>query len=66
MPFSCEAEIEIVEPMGSDTLAWTRLAGVPVTFRAESDVLLEVGQKLTIGFDPARGSIFDTATTYRL
>ncbi|WP_127752574.1 ABC transporter ATP-binding protein [Devosia sp. 1566] len=66
MPFSTEVEIEIVEPMGSDTLAWTRIAGQPVTFRADSDVQLHVGQKLLVGFDPARGSIFDTQSTNRL
>jgi multiple sugar transport system ATP-binding protein len=66
MPVTMDVEIEIVEPMGSDTLAWTKIAGHPVTFRAASDVHLEVGQKLKVGFDPARGSIFSTATTNRL
>ncbi|KKC39576.1 ABC transporter ATP-binding protein [Devosia epidermidihirudinis] len=66
MPFSAEVEIEIVEPMGSDTLAWTKIAGHQVTFRADSDVHLEVGQKLLVGFDPARGSIFNSETTNRL
>ena len=66
MPFSQEVEIEIVEPMGSDTLAWTKLAGHAVTFRTASDVHLVPGQKVRIGFDPARGSIFNTETTNRL
>jgi multiple sugar transport system ATP-binding protein len=66
MPFSAESEIEIVEPMGSDTIAWTKLAGQPFTFRCESEVILEVGQKIRIGFDPARGSVFDAATGDRV
>lgn len=66
MPFSTEVEIEIVEPMGSDTLAWTKIAGHPVTFRADSDVVLTVGQKLLVGFDPARGSLFNAETTNRV
>ena len=66
MPYSTEVEIEIVEPMGSDTLAWTKIAGQAVTFRVDSDVHLEVGQKLRIGFDPARGSIFNKETTNRV
>ena len=66
MPFTTEIEIEIVEPMGSDTLAWTKIAGHQVTFRCNSDVVLKTGQKVTIGFDPGRGSIFDTNTTNRL
>ncbi len=66
MPFTQEIEIEIVEPMGSDTLAWTKLAGRSVTFRVDSDVHLTVGQKLVVGFDPSRGSIFNAETTNRL
>ncbi|HEV7344420.1 MAG TPA: sn-glycerol-3-phosphate ABC transporter ATP-binding protein UgpC [Devosia sp.] len=66
MPFNLEVEIEIVEPMGSDTLAWTKIAGQPVTFRCSSDVDIRSGQKIVIGFDPGRGSIFDSETTNRL
>ena len=66
MPFTQEIEIEIVEPMGSDTLAWTKIAGRAVTFRVDSDVHLSVGQRLVVGFDPARGSIFNAETTDRI
>ncbi|MEQ1901520.1 MAG: ABC transporter ATP-binding protein [Devosia sp.] len=65
MPFSIESEIEIVEPMGSDTVAWTKIAGQSVTFRCSSDIPLAPGQKVTIGFDPARGSVFDAASGLR-
>jgi multiple sugar transport system ATP-binding protein len=66
MPFSKEVEIEIVEPMGSDTIAWTTLADQQLTFRAASEVILEPGQKVTIGFDPARGSMFSAESGDRL
>ena len=66
MPFTTDAEIEIVEPMGSDTLAWTKIGGQAITFRCDSDVVIETGQKVRIGFDPARGSIFNSETTNRL
>ena len=66
MPFQFESEIEIVEPMGADTIAWTKLRGQSVTFRAASEVALVPGQKVTIGFDPARGSVFDAASGDRL
>jgi multiple sugar transport system ATP-binding protein len=66
MPYSTEVEIEIVEPMGSDTLAYSTLAGQTLTFRAESDIDLKSGQKVLIGFDPARGSIFEAASGNRL
>jgi multiple sugar transport system ATP-binding protein len=66
MPFSVESEIEIVEPMGADTIAWTKLGGQPLTFRAEAEVDLQPGQKVLIGFDPARGSVFRAESGERL
>jgi multiple sugar transport system ATP-binding protein len=66
MPFTAEAEIEIVEPMGSETLAWTTIAGVSVTFRCSSDIDINTGDKVTVGFDIARGSLFDAGTEARL
>jgi multiple sugar transport system ATP-binding protein len=66
MPFQTEAEIEIVEPMGSETLAWTKVAGVPVTFRCSSDIPLAAGDKVRVGFDIARGSLFDAQSENRL
>jgi multiple sugar transport system ATP-binding protein len=66
MPFKVPAEIEIVEPMGSETLAWTKIAGVAVTFRCSSDIPLAVGDKVTVGFDIARGSLFNAETENRL
>lgn len=66
MPFKTEAEIEIVEPMGSETLAWTKVAGKSVTFRCSSDIPLAAGDRVTLGFDIARGSLFDAQTENRL
>ena len=66
MPFKAEAEIEIVEPMGSETLAWTTVAGVSVTFRCSSDIDIHAGDKIQVGFDIARGSLFDAGTEERL
>jgi multiple sugar transport system ATP-binding protein len=66
MPFSVDSEIEIVEPMGADTIAWTKIGGQSFTFRAASEVELRPGQKVTIGFDPARGSVFDSGSGQRV
>jgi multiple sugar transport system ATP-binding protein len=66
MSSTFDVEIELVEPMGSDTLAWTRVGSHPVIFRCDSEVLLEPGQKMKIGFDVARGSIFDEASGERI
>jgi multiple sugar transport system ATP-binding protein len=65
-PFSCEIEIEIVEPMGANTLVWTKLAGSNFAFLIDSESRLKPGERITIGFDPARASLFDGATDARL
>ena len=66
MPFTQEVVVEIVEPMGSDTLVWTTLAGHNFNFRVPSERTLKDRERITIGFDPARASIFDAATDARL
>ncbi|WP_196258471.1 ABC transporter ATP-binding protein [Pelagibacterium limicola] len=65
-PFSFDATIEIVEPMGADTIAWTTLGGHSFTFRADSELNLEEGQKIRLGFDPARASLFDAVSGERI
>jgi multiple sugar transport system ATP-binding protein len=65
-PFSHEVEIEIVEPMGADTLVWTKVAGTNFAFLVDSENRLAVGERVTIGFDPGRASLFDEATGVRL
>jgi multiple sugar transport system ATP-binding protein len=65
-PFSAEVDIEIVEPMGSDTLVWTKLGEQNFTLRAESERTPRVGDRIRIGFDPSRASIFDAGTDIRL
>ncbi|HEY0476956.1 MAG TPA: ABC transporter ATP-binding protein [Kofleriaceae bacterium] len=65
-PFSHEVEIEIVEPMGADTLVWTKLAGTNFAFLVDSESRLKIGERVTIGFDPGRASLFDEATGVRL
>ena len=66
MPFQMESEIEIVEPMGADTIAWTKLGGQSLTFRADAEVQLIPGQRVLIGFDPGRGSVFNAETGNRI
>jgi multiple sugar transport system ATP-binding protein len=66
MPFSAETSVEIVEPMGSDTLVWTKLGGQTLSFRVEAEKMLRNGDAIRIGFDPARASLFDAETGSRL
>ncbi|UVK40450.1 ABC transporter ATP-binding protein [Mesorhizobium sp. AR10] len=66
MPFSTDGTVEIVEPMGSDTLVWTKLGGHNLSFRVEAEKTLHNGDPIRIGFDPARASLFDAATGNRI
>jgi multiple sugar transport system ATP-binding protein len=65
-PFSVEVEVEVVEPMGADTLVWTKVANTNFTFLVDSETRLKVGERTTISFDPGRASLFDEATGERL
>jgi multiple sugar transport system ATP-binding protein len=65
-PYSKEIEVEIVEPMGSDTLVWTRLGEQNLSFRVEAEKALSVGDRILIGFDPARASVFAGSSGQRL
>jgi multiple sugar transport system ATP-binding protein len=52
--------------MGANTLVWTKLAGSNFAFLIDSESRLKPGERVTIGFDPARASLFDGATDARL
>ena len=65
-PFSAKVPVEIVEPMGSDTLVWTRLGKQNFTMRVPSERTPQVGDTVTVGFDPMNASLFDAAGGDRL
>jgi multiple sugar transport system ATP-binding protein len=65
-PFNSEIEVEVVEPMGSDTLVWSQLADHEFRFRMDGQSTVNPGQKLQIGFDPVTASLFDAKTENRL
>ncbi|MCT8999772.1 ABC transporter ATP-binding protein [Chelativorans intermedius] len=66
LPFQCEVEVEVVEPMGADTLVWSRLDGHELRFRVDGQTPVKEGERMKIGFDPARASIFDAETEMRV
>ncbi|MEM9551544.1 MAG: ABC transporter ATP-binding protein [Pseudomonadota bacterium] len=66
MPISAEAPVEIVEPMGSDTLIWTTMAGHPFRVRIDGQTTIDVGDRLQFGFDPSQCSLFDAQSELRL
>ena len=65
-PFRAEVEVEVVEPMGADTLVWSRLDGHELRFRVDGQTPVRKGDRVNVGFDPARASVFDAATEMRL
>lgn len=66
MPFNADTQVEIVEPMGSDTLIWARLAGERIRIRMDGQSKVATGDTLKIGFSPERVSLFDKASEDRI
>ena len=66
MPFQSDLTIEIVEPMGSDSLVWGKFGGQNLSFRIDAERAVAKGDVVRIGFDPGRASIFDAGTGERI
>lgn len=66
LPVQMNLDIELVEPMGADTVAWSQLSGSSFTLRADSDTAITSGQRILAGFNPARGSVFLSDSGIRL
>lgn len=65
-PLQFEIIAELVEPMGSDTVVWSRFDGQPFCVRLDGRIHVDEGQRLPIGFDPSVASVFDATTEQRL
>ena len=65
-PVRSEVTVDIVEPMGSDTLVWADLGGAPFRIRMDGQARVTPGETLPIGIDPARAHLFDRETELRL
>ncbi len=57
-PIQTSVEVELVEPMGADTVVWSKLGGNTLTLRVDSEALVSQNQILPIGFTAARASLF--------
>ena len=66
MPFHDTGVIDIVEPMGSDTLLWVDFAGQSVRVRTDGQSNLKSGDTLDIGFEITRTHLFDGVSEIRL
>lgn len=64
--YCAEVAINLVEPMGSDTLIWAKIGEEPVRVRVEGQTEHHIGDILNIGFDVERISLFDASSELRL
>jgi multiple sugar transport system ATP-binding protein len=65
-PVKSEVLVDLVEPMGSDTLVYGDLAGQVLRIRVDGQTKVRAGDRLPVGFDPSRASIFETQSELRL
>jgi multiple sugar transport system ATP-binding protein len=56
------AVVEVVEPLGADTLVFTTMSGHPVVARVRPDVRPKPGAKLELRFNLGRAHLFDAAS----
>ena len=61
-----DAYVDLVEPMGSDTLVYAKLGQHIFRIRMDGQARVQAGETLQIGIDPARASLFDKSTEDRL
>jgi len=61
-----QVTLEIVETMGADIVAWSRLLGQTFTLRTGADATISAGETIDIGFDVSKASLFSKDTGQRL
>jgi multiple sugar transport system ATP-binding protein len=61
-----EADIDVIEPTGADTLAYLRLGGSTVVARLDPLRAEQAGAVLSLAFDMSRASLFDPETEARI
>jgi multiple sugar transport system ATP-binding protein len=66
LPFHTDTTVDIVEPMGSDTLVWAKVSGTDLRLRMDGQARVAEGDRITVGFSAAQAHLFDQATEKRL
>ena len=61
-----KVKVDLVEPMGSDTLIYADLAGAAVHIRMDGQSVVRIGDEIEVGILPERASLFDPASEDRL
>jgi multiple sugar transport system ATP-binding protein len=65
-PFHFETSVDIVEPMGSDTLVWAKVGGNDLRIRMDGQARVAEGDKIVVGFSASQAHMFDQGTEQRL
>ena len=65
-PNRIDADVELVEPMGAETIVWCRVAGQSLSVRVEGESTIRAGVRLPIAFPIERVNVFDAKTGLRL
>ena len=65
-PLQFDVTVDLVEPMGSDTLVYAKLGRHVFRVRMDGQARVRAGTVVAIGIDPSRASLFDKATEDRL
>ena len=63
---SFDATVDLIEPMGSDSLVWLKLAGQILSARIESSQIYKPNEKITVRFRVGLASLFDAESSERL
>ena len=64
--YRTKVRADLLEPMGADTLVWTKFAGHELRFRMDGQVRLSEGQDVEIGLSAESLHLFDSTTEDRL
>ena len=65
-PVQMDVAVDLVEPMGADTLVYATMNDKPFRIRMDGQANVRSGETLPIGIDPSRSSLFDKKTENRL
>ncbi|MFQ1702286.1 ABC transporter ATP-binding protein [Loktanella agnita] len=65
-PLQYDVTVDLVEPMGSDTLVYAKLGRHLFRVRMDGKARVDEGDILQIGIDPSHASLFDKKTEDRL
>jgi multiple sugar transport system ATP-binding protein len=65
-PVTFDVTVDLVEPMGSDTLVWGQVGSHTLRIRMDGQARVHRGDRMTVGIRPERASLFDRKTEVRL